>query len=236
MTTKICCYKPIVCIAFSAFTVTLSVFDVSLLICITQYLVTNRRIFPLMLWMKPPHQWHQLRHSTLPLRAHQTSGTMYHQVFCFFFHHDAAKLSYVILFIALSREPHCVALYDFNAEGPGELSIRIDDVIMLVEKVDADWIKGRLRGQEGIFPSGFVEIKIDLPPKSKISTSAPPPSARPGTGKKLLYIKIISVHIHSSLPGGGGGGVALSTALYDFDGQEGELSFKVCTTEVTSFS
>ena len=36
-------------------------------------------------------------------------------------------------------------------------------------------------------------------------------------------------HSLTLLPGGGGGGSggALSTALYDFDGQDGELSFKV---------
>lgn len=54
---------------------------------------------------------------------------------------------------------------------------------MLVEKVDADWIKGRLRGQEGIFPSGFVEVKVDLALKSKSAASpAPPPSTHPGPG------------------------------------------------------
>ena len=85
--------------------------------------------------------------------------------------------------ILLSREPHCVALYDFSAEGPGELTIRTGDVIVLVEKVDADWIKGRLKGQEGIFPSGFAEIKVDLPPKSKTIGAPPPkptPQRRPG--------------------------------------------------------
>ena len=80
-----------------------------------------------------------------------------------------------------SREPHCVALYSFDAAGPGELSIKTGDVIMLVEKVDADWIKGRLGGQEGMFPSGFVEVKVDLPPKTK-ATPAPPVSSKAGNG------------------------------------------------------
>ena len=80
-----------------------------------------------------------------------------------------------------SREPHCVALYSFDAAGPGELSIKTGDVIMLVEKVDADWIKGRLGGQEGMFPSGFVEVKVDLPPKTK-ATPAPPASSKAGNG------------------------------------------------------
>ena len=65
--------------------------------------------------------------------------------------------------------------------------MRTGDVIMLVEMVDADWIKGRLKDQEGIFPSGFVEIKKALPPKSK-TTSAPPPSAGPGIDK-VWYIQ-----------------------------------------------
>ena len=89
------------------------------------------------------------------------------------------------VYVLIPREPHCVALYDFNAEGPGELSIRTGDVIVLVEMVDTDWIKGRLKGQEGIFPSGFVEIKVALPPKSKIVTSAPPPI--PGTQSAGIY-------------------------------------------------
>ena len=76
------------------------------------------------------------------------------------------------------REPHCVAVHTFDAEGPGELSIKTGDVIMLVEKVDDAWVKGRLRGREGMFPLGFVEIKIDLPPKS----AAPPTSSRPSEG------------------------------------------------------
>lgn len=79
------------------------------------------------------------------------------------------------------REPHCVALYSFDAGGPGELSIKTDDVITLLEKIDADWIKGRLSGQEGMFPVGFVEIKVDLPPKG-VASATPP--AGPSTGER----------------------------------------------------
>ena len=65
-----------------------------------------------------------------------------------------------------------------------------------MDRVDADWLKGRLGGKEGIFPAGFVNIIVDLDlhPKKTTSTTA--------SGK-------------------------LARALYDFDGQEGELSFKV---------
>ena len=62
-----------------------------------------------------------------------------------------------------------------------------------------EWLRGRMRGKEGIFPTGFVEVKVDLPPDDR--------------------------------PMGGGvrdGGGNMAKTLYDFDGQEGELSFKVC--------
>ena len=78
------------------------------------------------------------------------------------------------------REPHCVALHSFDAAGPGELSIRPGDVILLVEKIDTDWVKGRLKGQEGMFPLGFVEVKVELPPASKVSVK---PLATSGTGE-----------------------------------------------------
>ena len=74
-----------------------------------------------------------------------------------------------------------MALYPFDAAGPGELSIKTGDVIILLEKIDADWIKGRLRGQEGMFPSGFVEIKIELPPADK----APPTT---GAGEYNFHV------------------------------------------------
>ena len=86
--------------------------------------------------------------------------------------------------------PHCVAVYDFTADGPDELNLRVGDSIELIATVGSDWLRGRLGGQEGIFPKDFVEIKEDLPAEGKTE--------------------------------------GLSKALFDFDGQTGELSFKVC--------
>lgn len=89
--------------------------------------------------------------------------------------------------------PHCVALYDFNAASKDELSLCAGDVIELLERVGSEWLKGRLRDQEGIFPSQFVEVKEELP------VAEPPVDD------------------------------SLSKALFDFEGQEGELTFKVLT-------
>ena len=90
--------------------------------------------------------------------------------------------------------PHCVALYEFATSSADELSLAIGDTVELLERVGAEWLRGRLRGQVGIFPSQFVEIKGDLPAEA--------------TGRE-------------DVEGG------LSKALFDFNGQEGELSFKV---------
>lgn len=102
------------------------------------------------------------------------------------------------------REPHCVALHSFDAAGPGELSIRPGDVILLVEKIDTDWVKGRLKGQEGMFPLGFVEVKVELSSTSKASAQPP---ATFGTGESTtplslpmnIYPPIIGEFVHKTL-------------------------------------
>ena len=56
-------------------------------------------------------------------------------------------------------------MYAFIAEGSDELSLSVGDVVALVgRKRGGAWLRGSLRGREGIFPSDFVEIKEDLPP------------------------------------------------------------------------
>ena len=85
--------------------------------------------------------------------------------------------------------PHCVAVYEFAAGGPDELCLRVGDRVELLARVGNEWLRGRLGGQEGIFPREFIEIREDLPADNRSDV--------------------------------------LSKALYDFDGQAGELSFKV---------
>ncbi|CAI8050943.1 SH3 domain-containing protein 19 [Geodia barretti] len=84
--------------------------------------------------------------------------------------------------------PHCVAVYEFAAGGPDELCLRVGDRVELLARVGNEWLRGRLGGQEGIFPREFIEIREDLPADNRSDV--------------------------------------LSKALYDFDGQAGELSFK----------
>jgi hypothetical protein len=106
--------------------------------------------------------------------------------------------------------PSCRAQFDFFSEAPGELSLNTGDVIELLERVDAQWLKGRLRGKEGIFPADFVTILEDVPIRSP---EPPKPKPQKSSGNTV-------------------------TAMFDFDGLEGELTFKtgakiVVTAKVT---
>ena len=94
--------------------------------------------------------------------------------------------------------PSCRAEFAFKPEGPGELGLQPGDVVELLERIDAEWLKGRLAGKEGIFPAEFVTILEDLPPAPE------PPKPQP-----------------SKISGN------TVTAVFDFEGMEGELTFKV---------
>ncbi|KAF4596431.1 hypothetical protein EYR40_007875 [Pleurotus pulmonarius] len=55
--------------------------------------------------------------------------------------------------------------YNENRQEPNDLTFRAGDVIEVTEETNADWWKGRINGQEGIFPSNYVE-RVAAPPNS----------------------------------------------------------------------
>ncbi|KAM6943843.1 sorting nexin-18a [Lycodopsis pacificus] len=52
------------------------------------------------------------------------------------------------------------ALYDFNSENPGEVSVRENEVLTLYSEQDIDgWFEGsNSRGERGLFPASYVEV------------------------------------------------------------------------------
>ena len=59
--------------------------------------------------------------------------------------------------------PSCQALYDFDAESPGELSFKEGDTINLKTKIDENWYEGTLNGRTGYFPVTYVSVLEPLP-------------------------------------------------------------------------
>ncbi|XP_053316564.1 SH3 domain-containing protein 19 isoform X2 [Spea bombifrons] len=57
------------------------------------------------------------------------------------------------------------ALYDFAAEAEDDLPFKKGDKILLLERLDAEWYKGRLNGREGMLPAAFVQISSGMKPR-----------------------------------------------------------------------
>ncbi|KAL5010847.1 hypothetical protein ScPMuIL_013152 [Solemya velum] len=56
-----------------------------------------------------------------------------------------------------------VAIYDYNADKPDELSFSENSVIYVVKKNDDDWWEGVLDGTTGLFPGNYVEPCMSRP-------------------------------------------------------------------------
>lgn len=62
-----------------------------------------------------------------------------------------------------NEESYGIALFDFDAVQDGDLSLKVNDKIYLIRKIDNEWYYGKnKRGCEGIFPTNFINIVIPL--------------------------------------------------------------------------
>ena len=52
-----------------------------------------------------------------------------------------------------------VAIYDYDAQGEEEISLRDGDIVTVLKKEDDVWWLGELRnGKQGMFPKDYVEV------------------------------------------------------------------------------
>ncbi|XP_010078027.1 PREDICTED: SH3 domain-containing protein 19 [Pterocles gutturalis] len=59
--------------------------------------------------------------------------------------------------------PYAVVLHDFPAEHADDLDLHSGDTVCLLEKIDAEWYRGKCGNRTGIFPANFVKVVIDVP-------------------------------------------------------------------------
>lgn len=84
-----------------------------------------------------------------------------------------------------------IALYDFDAQGDDELSVKENEELTVVEKENEDWWKVRnSSGQEGVVPASYVEMTETTPAtSSSIPTPPPPPPVVNGAASAAAKAK-----------------------------------------------
>jgi lipid-binding SYLF domain-containing protein len=59
---------------------------------------------------------------------------------------------------AAPAAPIAVALYDYNATRPDELTFKVNDRLTVLDKTDANWFKCTVNGQTGLAPSNYLRL------------------------------------------------------------------------------
>lgn len=131
----------------------------------------------------------------------------------------------------MGDKPYCIVESQFISEGSDELSIEPGDIVILLEKVNEDWLKGTLNQKTGIFPSAFVDIKVPLPTLSKqpAKEAATSPAEDATTSPAKDTTTLTEMKSITEKP------VGKCKVLYEFLAeQEGEMSLNVGDTVITT--
>ena len=58
----------------------------------------------------------------------------------------------------MEESDEVVVLYEYTAQLPDELNLKVGDVVTKVERMDGGWWQGELAGKRGMFPDNFVKV------------------------------------------------------------------------------
>ena len=64
--------------------------------------------------------------------------------------------------------PYAIAVHTFVPQFDNELGFREGDMVFLTRHVEADWLEGEADGHTGIFPKSYINIVVDVSPKSSL--------------------------------------------------------------------
>ena len=59
----------------------------------------------------------------------------------------------------MEESDEVVVLYEYTAQLPDELNLKVGDVVTKVERMDGGWWQGELAGKRGMFPDNFVKVQ-----------------------------------------------------------------------------
>ena len=62
----------------------------------------------------------------------------------------------------MEESDEVVVLYEYTAQLPDELNLKVGDVVTKVERMEGGWWRGDLAGKRGMFPDNFVKVGSEL--------------------------------------------------------------------------
>lgn len=58
----------------------------------------------------------------------------------------------------LCAEMEAVALFDYVARSPAELSLKVGELVVLHSKASCDWWRGEVGGVKGLIPHKYISV------------------------------------------------------------------------------